>query len=434
MKKRPIEESQPLRPARRPFIALIVAEAFSLTGTRLSMIAIPWLVLTTTDSPFLTGLTAAAEMLPYVVAKALGGPLIDFAGARRISVVADTGALLAIALIPALHMFGRLDMFLILPLVFFLGMLRGPADAAKAALVPTVAEQGALAIERVTGAVGMLERTASMLGAAIGGLLVGTIGPASALLVNAVAFALSALVTAWGQPGPPSKKNAEAGAETSPSNQTTPRYGAALKEGWEFLSHEPVLVALTSMVAITNLLDQAMFSVMLPVWAHQSGYTAALFGSLLAFSSAFSVLGAMFATALAPRLPRLATYFIAFLFAGSPRFFVFALGVPLPGIFTVLAIAGFASGFLNPIIMAVMFERIPRELTGRVSSLTLALSWALMPLGSLLGGALVMMSGLGVSFVLLGTTYFATTMLPLAFKSFKAIGKRPPPNTEHNSA
>ena len=34
------------------------------------MVAIPWLVLTTTGSPRWTGLVAFAEMLPYVLAKA----------------------------------------------------------------------------------------------------------------------------------------------------------------------------------------------------------------------------------------------------------------------------------------------------------------------------------------------------------------------------
>src|SRR5690606_36621075 len=65
---------------KRPLVALVLAQALSLTGTRLSTVAIPWLVLTATGDPVLTGLVGLAEMLLYVVAKALGGPWVDRLG------------------------------------------------------------------------------------------------------------------------------------------------------------------------------------------------------------------------------------------------------------------------------------------------------------------------------------------------------------------
>jgi len=56
---------------RKPLLGWLTAEAVSLTGTRVSMVAIPWFVLTTTGSATQTGLVAFAEMAPYVVATAL---------------------------------------------------------------------------------------------------------------------------------------------------------------------------------------------------------------------------------------------------------------------------------------------------------------------------------------------------------------------------
>ena len=46
--------------SRGPFIAFALSETLSISGTRLSTIAIPWLVLTTTGSPVLTGIVAMA--------------------------------------------------------------------------------------------------------------------------------------------------------------------------------------------------------------------------------------------------------------------------------------------------------------------------------------------------------------------------------------
>lgn len=147
-----------------PFLALAAAETLSLSGTRLSTIAIPWLVLSTTGSPVLTGLTAMMEMLPYVAAKALSGPLIDRVGPKRIAVVCDTASVAVVGLVPLLDLFGLLNMPLLLPVVFAMGVLRGPSDAAKQAMVPDIATLAAMPLERVTGVVGAIERLASTAG------------------------------------------------------------------------------------------------------------------------------------------------------------------------------------------------------------------------------------------------------------------------------
>ena len=47
----------------------------------------------------------------------------------------------------------------------------------------------------------------------------------------------------------------------------------------------------------------------------------------------------------------------------------------------------------------MLFERIPAALMGRVTSMNLAMSWSLIPLGGLLGGLLV--AGFGISPALL---------------------------------
>ena len=101
------------------------------------------------------------------------------------------------------------------------------------------------------------------------------------------------------------------------------------------------------------------------------------------------------AAAYGTRLPRFATYLVAFLITGLPRFVLFAIGVPLWVILAMCVIGGASSGFLNPVLGAVTFERIPREMVGRVTALNSALCWSLMPFGGVLGGLLV--SGIGLS-------------------------------------
>ncbi|HEY9291645.1 MAG TPA: MFS transporter [Microlunatus sp.] len=406
---------------RRPFVAFGLAETFSLAGTRLSMIAIPWLVLTTTGSAGMTGLVSFAEMLPYVITKTLAGPIVDRIGAKPIAVIADAASVLVIALVPILHTAGALHIAVLVPIVAIMGSLRGPSDGAKETLVPQVAELAAVPLERVTGVHSAIERLATTVGAAAAGGLVALLGPASALALNAGTFAVAAAVIMIGVPR--DHRTQPAGRGSDPGGLR--RYLRDLNEGWRFLRTDAVLVGMTIMVAITNLLDQAFSAVMIPVWAKESGHGALGIGLFGAFWSGASVLGAVLAAARADKLPRLAVYTVAFLIAGAPRFVIFAVDPQLAVILGFCVIGGFASGFINPILGAVIFERIPKPLVGRVSTLNSSLAWSLIPFGGLLGGVLIAGLGLPVALLTVGGGYFLTTLMPLVRKSFREFAHRP---------
>lgn len=402
----------------RAFIALAGATVLSTSGTRLSAIAVPWLVLTTTGSPVLTGLAGFAEMLPYVVAKALGGPLIDRLGARRVAVWSDGLSTLAVALVPLLYWAGLLSIWVLLPAVALLGVLRAPSDAAKQALVPTVAALGKLPLERVTGVMGASDRLAGTLGAAAAGGLIALLGPAPALLANAAAFLLSALVVGIGIP----RRDAPA-----QKRDLATSYRTELAEGWTVLRRDPVLRALVIMIAITNLFDQAYATVLLPVWVRTSGLDVTWVGIFLAAFSGASIVGAGIAAAIGERLPRLPVYTIGFLFAGPAPMAAFAIGLPVPAIVAVLVVSGFAAGFLNPIIGAILFERIPSAMVGRVIALFGALAWALMPFGGLYAGLLVDNAGIVMALATTGALYLVATLTPVAAPSFRQMERQPLP-------
>ncbi len=409
---------------RRPLYGWLAAEALSLTGTRVSMIAIPLFVLETTGSPTRTGLVALAETLPLVVAKVLAGPLIDKVGARRVAITCDVGSVAAVGSIPLLHDAGMMPFGLLLVLVAIAGSLRGPGDAAKNALIPTLVAEAGVPMERATGLASTVERTAGMLGAGLAGLLVAGFGAANALLIDAVSFGLSAVVLAW------ATRPLLAGPEPEVADSGAPDpapYLTQLRAGWDFLRGDPVLLGITVMVAMTNLIDAAWAAVLMPVWAVESGNGAAILGLVFAVFSGASAIGAVTAAVWAARLPRYATYLVAFLVCGAPRYVVMALDSPLAAILTIGVAAGFASGFLNPILGAVIFERIPAPLVGRVSSLSTAICYALLPFGGLLGGLLISAGGLQLAMLICGVAYFAVTMLPALDPRWRQMDERPTP-------
>lgn len=408
-------------PRRAPLIGGLTAEGISFIGTRVSMIAIPWFVLSTTGSATQTGLVAAAEIAPLVLFKALGGPLLDRVGPRRVTLVCDLASALVVGSIPLLHQLGALTFPLLLVIVAVAGALRGPGDAGKSAMTPEIARVAGVSLERVTGLGSAVERTSTMAGAALAGLLVAGFGAANALYVDAASFLLSFAVfalstTGMGRPVP------------SPGTTTGVRatsYLTELREGWDFLRTEPVLVAVCLMVAVTNLVDQAYVAVLAPVWAKESGAGVEVLGAMFAAFSGASVLGALAAARWGETLPRYRTYVVAFLVAGAPRFVVMALESPLWAVFAVTVVAGAASGFLNPILGAVILERIPAPLMGRVSSLNTAICWSLMPLGGVLGGLAVTAFGVSPALLIAGAAYLVTTMAPTRVASFRAMDRAP---------
>ena len=90
-------------------------------------------------------------------------------------------------------------------------------------------------------------------------------------------------------------------------------------------------------------------------------------------------------------------------------------------------VGGFGAGFINPILGAVIYERIPDALVGRVITLTSALSWAGMPFGGLVARLLVSGYGEVAALLAVGAAYTVATMSPLLVPSFRRFDERPAP-------
>lgn len=117
--------------------------------------------------------------------------------------------------------------------------------------------------------------------------------------------------------------------------------------------------------------------------------------------------GSLIAAVVAHRLRRRVMVLTGFLLAGAPRFLILAFDAPLGVVLAVFAVSGFGAGFVNPVMGAVLVERVPR----RVNALGDSLAWAGIPLGGLLAGAAVTSVGLVPVLLACGAAYFLTTNL-----------------------
>lgn len=396
---------------KRGLVILLVADGVSIVGSRMSMLALPWFTLATTGSAAKAGVVAFAEMLPYVLACAAGGPALDRVGARRASVLADTASVLAVASIPLLHSAGMLHFGVMAGLVGVAGLLRGFGDTAKKVVFPWVVEASGVVLTRATSLRDGLGRLAGLVGAPLAGVLIAAFGAPNVLLLDAGTFAFAAILVAAALP-----YSGAAEARVEP-------YLRSLRTGLRFVAGNPLIRAIVVMLFATNLFDAAYGSVLAPVWGRDVAGSPSALGVLFGVFGAGAVLGNVVFTALAPRMPRFASYTVGFLIGGAPRFLALGLADDLRLVYAVVFVAGIAIAAINPILGALMYERVPEALQSRVLGLSTAVAWAGIPLGGLLGGWAVELLGLRPAWLLFGGLYLLVTLLPFGQPAWRNVDR-----------
>ncbi|MFF5444423.1 MFS transporter [Streptomyces sp. NPDC012888] len=414
-------------PRRLPFAAVLAANTVSIAGSSLTLIGVPWFVLETTGSAGRAGVVAFCATLPVVVAALVGGPVIDRIGRRRVSVASDLVCGLAVAAIPLLHWAGLLEFWMLCALMAVGGLVHTPGLTARYVLLPSLAEHAGTSLSRAASLYDAVSRGARMLGAALAGLLIAVAGAETVLLLDAATFGVSALLVALLLRG---VRAAEPRPSATAPAVSFASYRAELREGWAFLLRSRLLLGITMMVMLTNGMDQAWSSVLLPVHGRDELGGAASVGLLVALFGGFALLGALLYGAWGERFPRRAVFAAAFLVSGAPRYVMAALtGTTLPMAVT-MALAGLGAGALNPILTTAMYEQVPEELRSRVAGVTTAGCELTMPLGGLAGGLLVEAYGLGRTLLLFGGCYLLTTLSPVVFPAWRGLDAAPVSRTE----
>lgn len=176
--------------SNREFAALFVARMLSDWGDQLARVAIATLVLNRSGSALLAAATFAISFLPAVFGQALLAPYADRLPRRTLLVVCDLlRALVVVALVLAIT--SHLPLAVVLVLLFVIELVGTPFYAATAALLTEIFEdrRAFLTASGLLSATGQLNQ---VVGLALGGLLVASLGAGDALWVDAATFVVSA--------------------------------------------------------------------------------------------------------------------------------------------------------------------------------------------------------------------------------------------------
>jgi MFS family permease len=410
---------------RLPLLALYSADAVSVTGNVMALVAIPWFVLELTGSAALTGVVAFFSTLAAVVAAFLGGTLVDRVGFRVMSVISDIASAAAVTAIPALYLTVGIQPWQLMVLVFLGALLDAPGTAARSSMLPDLAALSGTPLERATSVSQAVRRGATLVGAPLAGALIVVVGTHNVLLLDAASFLWSAALVAFLTPSLAHREAGVAGEAPQPRG----RYLDELLAGLRFVWRDRLVRAIVLTVMVTNFLDSPLLSVVLPVYVHQVYGSSVDLGLLFGAFGGAALVGAVGFGLVGPRLPRRLTFAVAFVIVGLPMWLL-ALQPPFPVALLGFVVIGLAAGPINPIISTVILERVPRSMRGRVTGTITSGAYVAMPAGMLLAGFVSEQFGVITAVVATAAAYLLVTLsifLNPAMREMDA-SRLPPPD------
>ncbi len=395
---------------RRPVVALLSANAISLSGNALTALAIPWFVLATTGSASKTGLVAFTQMLPTVLAAFLGGALVDRIGPKPMSVLSDVASGITVGLVPLLYHTVGLTFWQLLILVFLGSLLDTPGNTAREALLPELVQRAGASLERANGAMQTIQSFSSLVGPAMAGVLIAHLGASNVLWIDAATFAVSALIISALVPSMPLHQ------------RQSRRYHDEVLDGFRFLRQDRLLLTIMIIAAILNFVGPPTFTVVMPVFARQEFGSAQALGFILAGFGAGSLIGGAAFGMVGSRLPRRAAS-IALLGLSSAAIAGMAW-LPSVVVSTVLTgVFGFAVGSVNPLVYTLLQERVPPDLRGRIFGTVLGIALLAAPVGMLVAGTSVQALGVRTVFLAVAAVQALVTLSMLFQPALKEMDR-----------
>ena len=351
---------------------LVISRFVSNLGNGLAPVAVAFgvLELPNGDGKSLS-LVMASTSLALVLFSLLGGVIGD--RFPRAWVVGGADVLLAILVIAngLAYVTGNGSVILFTVVGFFGGVLNAIWYPAMSALTSDLAEPEIL---QDSNAATMLSgNIALILGTAIAGVIVATIGPGWAIIIDGVTFLIAGLLVY-------SMRSATPVVERSESSSTIHE----IKTGWrEFSSRRWVFLVVISFSFVVSM-ERAVYSVLGPLVADEKLGGPKPWSLILATWAIGSVVGVLFAAKVRPRYPIRVAIIVQF-----PLFlWFFSLGnttnVYLIAIFSFFV--GIAFDFFYVLWVTTLQQHIPKESLSKVMSYDVLGSLALAPIGIAVAG------------------------------------------------
>jgi MFS family permease len=374
----------------------VAGQSVSLIGTWMQMAAQSWLVLSLTGSATTLGVIVALQTLPVLLLGPYGGVVADRIDKRRLMVILQMAMGVQALVLGLLTVTGSVRLWEIGALAALLGLNNAFENPARQAFMLEMV--GGESLRNAVTLNSVLVNVARVIGPAVAGLLIATVGEGPCFLLNAASFVavVASLVTLDRgaiHPSPPSG-----------------REPGQLRAGLRYVRRTPELGVPLAMMALAGALAYE-FQVTLPVMARQGLHVgAAGFGFMTAAMGVGAVVGGLFvATKGRTGLPTLVLAASAF----GVVLLLAALAPNLPTELFALALAGGASiSFMSTANSTLQLSAAP-SMRGRVMALWFVAFQGSTPIGGPIVGWVMAQAGARAGLGLGGITCLLTALLGL---------------------
>lgn len=361
-----------------PFRHLFFARLLTVLGNGIAPIALAFAVLDIGGSAADLGIVVAARSIFNVAFLLIGGVLADRYSRSKVMVSSSIIAACSQCVVAWLVLDGTATVLSLAALGMLNGAAAGIALPASSALVPQTVPVHNLRQANALIQLGVYSGT--VVGASLGGMLIGTIGPGWGLAVDALGFAAAA----------PLYYCIRVGTRQVQSVQTNILQD--LRDGWqEFISRSWVW-AIVVQFTIINAAFSGIMMVLGPVIADAT-FGRASWGLLVATESMGLIVGSFLALRWRPRRELFIGMILVMLCAAP--IFLLGLGVATPLLMTAFFFSGLSFGSFGVAWAQSLQTHIPPEKLARVYAWDAMGSFVAIPVGELAAGPLALHFGSG---------------------------------------
>ncbi|MFD4508598.1 MFS transporter [Streptomyces sp. NPDC058457] len=367
-----VPQQVPLR-RNKGFRMLWIGQLLSDTGTQISGIAYPLLILALTHSVVLAGVVGTVRAITVLCLQLPAGALSDRFDRPLTMIICDITRTVLLALLGILIVLDLASWQVVLVVSLIEGAAGAIFDPSAAAALPGIVPDGQL--EQAWAATEGRTYGASLAGPALGGVLFG-MGRAVPFLADAVSFAVSF--------GTVSRIRGRFRPESAGGRKALWR---EVTDGLRVVWQVPILRATVIQTPLLNFaFSGVIFSITLAM--RQGGTSTAVIGLVQAAIAAGGLLGAVVAPRLQGRM-RLATLATTITLAGALLFGAAALLIPSPLVAAPVALALLLAPAANAALVAAVLRSAPEDMRGRVISTVMMAATALATLAPLIAGLII---------------------------------------------
>jgi MFS family permease len=357
--------------SHRNFRLFLFGQGISLIGTWMQAVALGWLVLEITNSPFAVGLTQAFRSLGVLLFTVYAGVIVDRVDKRRLIVWTQALQMLEALALAALVWTGRVTTSQVMLLALLFGIVNAFDIPARQAFIAELVDRADLMNAIALNS--SMFNAARIVGPAVAGVLIGAAGVGMCFFLNGVSY-LAVIAGLLAMRLPPF---------VTRSVPTSAWEG--VRQAVAFIRGDTRVWVLVALVAVFSVLGFP-FIVLMPVVARDVLHTDARgYGLLMAAVGIGAMLGAL---ALAVRGPRVRKG--AVLLEGGAAFgalLVLFAAVRTVGVaLALLALAGCAMIVTTALANTMLQTLVPDELRGRVMAFYAFVFVGMAPLGAFQAG------------------------------------------------